>query len=313
MLTIHEAPPETEAQAGQQHIHTRGQLPIFSPSPGDSTRANAVMACQDNVDFMAGLPDRSMNLVVTSPPYNLGKLYEKRARLESYIRDQERVIGECVRLLSPSGSLCWQVGNYVDRGEVFPLDALLYPIFKEHGLRLRNRIVWHFEHGLHCTKRLSGRYETINWFTKGDEYTFNLDPIRVPAKYPGKRHFKGPNAGKLSGNPKGKNPGDVWVFPNVKNNHVEKTVHPCQFPVELVERLVLSLTEPGDSVLDPYMGVGTTVVGALMHGRRGYGCDVVEQYVEIARGRVAALLDGSLRTRPMGKPVYDPSKTNGGH
>ena len=286
---------------------------MFSPSPGDSTRANAVMACQDNVDFMAGLPDESIRLVVTSPPYNLGKLYEKRARLESYIRDQERVIGECVRLLSPSGSLCWQVGNYVDRGEVFPLDALLYPIFKEHGLRLRNRIVWHFEHGLHCTRRLSGRYETVNWFTKGDEYTFNLDPIRVPAKYPGKRHFKGPNVGKLSGNPKGKNPGDVWVFPNVKNNHVEKTVHPCQFPVELVERLVLSLTEPGDSVLDPYMGVGTTVVGALMHGRRGYGCDVVEQYVEIARGRVDALLDVSLRTRPMGKPVYDPSKPNGGH
>ena len=313
MLTIHEAPPETEAQAGQQHIQTRGQLRIFSPPPGDSTRADAVMACQDNMDFMAGLPDESMKLVVTSPPYNLGKLYEKRTRLESYVRGQERVIAECVRLLSPSGSLCWQTGNYVDRGEVFPLDAVLYPIFKEHGLRFRNRIVWHFEHGLHCTRRLSGRYETISWFTKGDDYTFNLDPIRVPAKYPGKRHFKGPNAGKLSGNPKGKNPGDVWVFPNVKNNHVEKTVHPCQFPVELVERLVLSLTEPGDSVLDPYMGVGTTVVGALMHGRRGYGCDVVEQYVEIARERVAALLDGSLRTRPMGKPVYDPSKTNGGH
>ena len=286
---------------------------MYSPPPGDSARADAVMACQDNMDFMAGLPDESMKLVVTSPPYNLGKLYEKRTRLESYVRGQERVIAECVRLLSPSGSLCWQTGNYVDRGEVVPLDAVLYPIFKEHGLRLRNRIVWHFEHGLHCTRRLSGRYETISWFTKGDGYTFNLDPIRVPAKYPAKRHFKGPNAGKLSGNPKGKNPGDVWVFPNVKNNHVEKTVHPCQFPVELVERLVLSLTEPGDSVLDPYMGVGTTVVGALMHGRQGYGCDVVEQYVQIARERVAALLAGSLRTRPMGKPVYDPSKTNGGH
>ena len=110
---------------------------MFSPPPGDPTRADAVMACQDNMDFMAGLPDGSMKLVVTSPPYNLGKLYEKRARLESYIRDQERVIGECVRLMSPSGSLCWQVGNYVDRGEVFPLDALLYPIFKENGLRLR--------------------------------------------------------------------------------------------------------------------------------------------------------------------------------
>jgi adenine-specific DNA-methyltransferase len=129
-----------------------------------------------------------------------------------------------VRLLHPRGSICWQVGNHVDDGEVVPLDIVLYPIFKEHGLKLRNRIVWHFEHGLHCTKRLSGRYETILWFTKSNDYTFNLDPIRVPSKYPGKKHFKGPRAGQLSGNPLGKNPSDVWIFPNVKNNHVEKTV-----------------------------------------------------------------------------------------
>ena len=223
------------------------------------------------------------------------------------------MIAECVRLLHPNGSLCWQVGNYVEDGEVFPLDAVLYPVFKRHGLKLRNRIVWHFEHGLHCTRRLSGRYETINWFTKGGSYTFDLDPIRVPSKYPGKRHFKGPNAGKLSGNPKGKNPGDVWIFPNVKSNHVEKTIHPCQFPVELVERLVLSMTEPGDAVFDPYMGVGTSVVAALKHGRTGYGCDTVREYVDIAWERVEALRSGMLRTRPMGRPVYDPAKPRGGH
>ena len=173
--------------------------------------------------------------------------------------------------------------------------------------------MWHFEHGLHCTKRLSGRYETISWFTKSGDYTFDLDPIRVPSKYPGKRHFKGPNAGELSGNPKGKNPGDVWIFPNVKSNHVEKTIHPCQFPVELVERLVLSMTEPGDAVFDPYMGVGSSVLAALMHGREGYGCDIVREYVDIAWDRVGTLWSGTLRTRPMGKPVYDPTKPRGGH
>lgn len=274
---------------------------------------NAVLARRDNLPFMAELADSSMQLIVTSPPYNVGKPYERRSRLEDYMAVQRTVIAECVRLLHPTGSICWQVGNYVSRGEIVPLDAVLYPIFKEHGLKLRNRIVWHFGHGLHCKKRLSGRYETINWFTKTDDYTFNLDPIRVPSKYPGKRYFKGPNAGKLSGNPNGKNPGDVWMFPNVKNNHVEKTVHPCQFPVELVERLVLSLTNPGDSVLDPYMGVGSTVVAALMHGRRGYGCDIVEEYVDIAKERVAAVRNGTIRTRPMGKPIYDPAKPNGGH
>ena len=271
------------------------------------------MAAADNLEFMASLRSNSMKLIVTSPPYNIGKSYEKRSSLEVYLENQVKVIAECVRLLHPQGSICWQVGNHVDKGEVVPLDTVLYPIFKQHGLKLRNRVIWHFEHGLHCSKRLSGRYETIIWFSKSDDYTFNLNPIRVPSKYPSKKHFKGPKAGQLSGNPLGKNPGDVWVFPNVKNNHVEKTIHPCQFPVELVERLVLSLTNDGDSVFDPYMGAGSSVVAAVKHGRHGFGCDVVKKYVDIAEQRVADLRDGTLKTRPMNKPVYNPALPNGGH
>ena len=274
---------------------------------------NAILACEDNLVFMEKLRDAQMKLVVTSPPYNLGKDYEARTSLDEYLEAQERVISECVRVLHPHGSICWQVGNYVDNGEIVPLDAVLYPVFRKHGLKLRNRIVWHFGHGLHSKKRLSGRYETINWWTKSDDYTWNLDPIRVPSKYPGKRHFKGPNIGKLSGNPNGKNPSDVWEFPNVKNNHPEKTIHPCQFPVELVERLVLSMTNAEDAVFDPYMGVGSSVIAALMHGRASYGCDIAPEYVDIARQRVRQLHEGSLRTRPMGKPIYDPAKPNGGH
>ena len=274
---------------------------------------DAVMKNQDNLKFMRGLEDQSMKLIVTSPPYNIGKSYEKRSPLDQYIQDQAQVISECVRLLHPNGSICWQVGNHVDKGEIFPLDLVLYHLFKDHGLKLRNRIVWHFEHGLHCSKRLSGRYETIMWFTKGDDYTFNLDPIRTPSKYPQKKYYKGPKAGQLSGNPLGKNPSDVWVFPNVKNNHVEKTIHPCQFPVELVERLVLSMTDEGDRVFDPYLGVGSSVVAALKNGREGYGCDVVKEYVDIAWERVHQLRSGTLQTRPMDKPVYDPKKMNGGH
>ncbi|MBI1388600.1 MAG: site-specific DNA-methyltransferase [bacterium] len=271
------------------------------------------MSCEDNLSFMRPLPCESMKLIVTSPPYNIGKKYEKNSPLDQYIDQQTRVIDECVRLLHPNGSICWQIGNHVQKGEIIPLDVILYPIFKRHGLHLRNRIVWHFEHGLHCSKRLSGRYETILWFTKNDEYTFNLDPIRIPAKYPQKKYFKGPKRGQLSGHPDGKNPGDVWVIPNVKNNHVEKTIHPCQFPVELIERLVLALTEPGDVVFDPYMGVGSSIIAAAKHDRIGYGCDTVKEYVKIAWERVNQLQAGTLRTRPMGKPVYDPTKPNGGH
>ncbi|MGQ0665293.1 MAG: DNA-methyltransferase [Pseudomonadota bacterium] len=273
----------------------------------------AWMECDDNLAFMRKFDDESMKLIVTSPPYNIGKKYEARISLDTYVQSQAQVISECVRLLDPTGSLCWQIGNHVENGEIIPLDLVLYRVFKDHGLKLRNRIVWHFGHGLHCSKRLSGRYETILWFTKSDEHTFNLDAIRVPSKYPNKKYFKGPKVGQLSCNPLGKNPGDVWVIPNVKNNHVEKTIHPCQFPVELIERLVLALTRPGDKVFDPYMGAGSSVIAALLHRRMGYGCDIVKEYVDCAWQRVHQLRAGTLRTRPLGKPVYDPSLASGGH
>lgn len=268
---------------------------------------NCVIKCADNLDFMRSIEKNSMNLIVTSPPYNIGKEYEKRTSLDIYIESQAAAIAEAVRLLHPRGSICWQVGNHVDDGEIFPLDVILYRIFKDHGLKLRNRIIWTFGHGLHCQKRFSGRHETILWFTKGDDYTFNLDPTRIPSKYPDKKHFKGPNRGKLSGNPLGKNPSDVWDIPNVKSNHVEKTIHPCQFPIGLVERLVLGLTNPGDNVLDPYIGVGSSAIAALKNGRHAYGCDITDEYVDVALERVAQFEAGTLRTRPMNKPVYEPS------
>jgi adenine-specific DNA-methyltransferase len=172
---------------------------------------------------------------------------------------------------------------------------------------------------LHASRRFSGRYETILWFTKSDKYIFNLDAVRVPAKYPGKLHYKGPNRGKPSGNPMGKNPSDVWdilldeweeafwEIPNVKSNHPEKTIHPCQYPVELVERCVLALTCEGDWVFDPYMGVGASLIAALKHGRRAMGSDKEAKYIEIARDRVRAYFSGTLQVRPIGTPVYAPT------
>ena len=269
--------------------------------------SESLIEYKDNLEFMKNLEDESMKLIITSPPYNIGKEYETRSEIDTYLENQEKCITEAVRLLHPQGSICWQVGNHVQDGEVYPLDILLYKIFKDCGLRLRNRIIWTFGHGLHCQRRFSGRYETILWFTKSENYTFNLDDIRVPAKYPNKRHFKGPKKGEHSGNPLGKNPSDVWEIPNVKWNHVEKTEHPCQFPVGLVERLVLGLTDLGDNVLDPYMGVGSTAIAAVKNGRNAYGCDLEKQYVNIARERIEQLREGTLRTRPMNKPVYEPS------
>ncbi len=124
---------------------------------------------------------------------------------------------------------------------------------------------------------------TILWFTRPTpDYTFHLDPVRIPQLYPGKRAFRGPRRGELTCNPLGKNLGDVWPITNVKANHAENTAHPCQYPLSLVERLVLALSNPGDLVVDPYAGSGTTALAAIRHSRRAAGADVWEEFLEIA-------------------------------
>jgi len=273
----------------------------------------------DALGFLKALPPSFVSLVVTSPPYNLGKQYERRKALTAYLQEQAVVIDELIRVLREDGSICWQVGNFVQDGEVFPLDVFFYQVFRDRGLKLRNRIVWHFGHGLHASRRFSGRYETLLWFTKSDNYVFNLDAVRVPSKYPGKTHFKGPKKGRPSGNPLGKNPSDVWELireeweegwveiPNVKANHPEKTVHPCQFPVELVERCLLALTHEGDWVLDPYAGVGSTLIAGAKRGRKVIGCERDKTYVDLAKGRLEKLFAGVLKLRRVGTPVYEPS------
>jgi DNA modification methylase len=267
------------------------------------------------------LPDEQFTLIVTSPPYNIGKSYEVKRELHDYLEWQTSIVEELVRLLHPSGSLCWQVGNYVKDGEVFPLDIFFYPIFKKLGLKMRNRVVWTFNHGLHASKRFSGRYETLLWFTKSDDYVFNLDPVRVPSRYPGKLHFKGPNRGKPSGNPLGKNPSDFWEFlvnewetgvwdiPNVKSNHPEKTGHPCQFPIELVERCVLAMTNEGDWVLDPFAGVGSALIASAKNSRKSVGIELDPEYCDTTKQRVADFYAGKLKVRPLGKPVHKPTGT----
>ena len=302
------------------------KIQIFDSLQRDITVSDTFDPCADVTlfqgdcrDILKDIPPNSIDLVITSPPYNIGKKYEKKTTLKSYLNNLKPVLTELVRVLASTGSICWQVGNYVHKGEVFPLDIYFYDIFKDLGLQLRNRIIWRFNHGLHCTKRFSGRYETILWFTKSDEYIFNLDPVRVPAKYPGKRYYKGPKKGQISGNPLGKNPSDiwdivtqdwedeVWDIPNVKANHPEKTEHPCQFPIELVQRCVLALTEPDGVVFDPYCGVGSTLIGALLHNRKGIGAELDSSYVAIARDRIQRLAQGELPVRPLGKPIHKPT------
>jgi adenine-specific DNA-methyltransferase len=207
------------------------------------------------------------------------------------------------------------VGNYVESNRIYPLDYIFHPIFLSLGLNLRNRVVWHFGHGLHEKKRFSGRYEIVLWYTKSDNYTFDLDAVRVPPKYPGKRAYRGAKLGQLSGHPFGKNPEDVWQvadsahdiwsIPNVKAGHVEKTDHPCQFPVGLVERLILALTKKNQTVFDPFAGTGSAGVAAVLHGRRFLGCELDSDYAELAYSRLVRTASRDERFRSHAKPVFD--------
>lgn len=280
----------------------------------------------DVLQSLAGLEGRKYNLIISSPPYNIGKVYERDTKrtLDEYEAWQTEVLRGLDKVLADDGSICWQVGNFVKNNEYVPLDIMFYRLFADLGYRLRNRIIWRFNFGFNADLRFSGRYETLLWFTKSERYTFNLDPVRIPQLYPGKRHVskKGEaKAGKPSGNPLGKNPSDYWEFsaqrdfvdnpvwdiPNVKAGHPEKTAHPCQFPIELAERCILAFTNENDAVLDPFVGTGASMIAAHKHKRFATGIDRDEMFLAIAQQRLSDLERGVLPMRPSGKPVARPN------
>ena len=252
----------------------------------------------DCADAIGDISDNSVDLIFTSPPYCVGKPYDHSRQIEDFLDQISNIQSTLYDKLRDGGSLCWQIGSHVRKSVVTPLDYLVHQVCQDFpALKLRNRIVWTFEHGEHATNRLSGRHEVVLWYTKGDKYHFDLDPIRIPQKYPGKKHYKGPNRGKLSGNPLGKNPGDVWPIPNVKANHVEKTKHPCQFPVALVCRFVKALSPKNGQILDPFAGSASTAIAALETGRKFCCIEIDQRYFGIAKKRIEDWYEGKRKVR----------------
>lgn len=274
----------------------------------------------DCLKLLKQIPNETIDTIITSPPYCMGKAYEdSRDDIETFKNVHRAIFPEVYRILKPGGSICWQIGYHINNSCLYPLDYIVYDIFTQNNsslkypLVLRNRIVWTFGHGLNSTKRFSGRHEMILWFTKGTEYSFDLDSVRVPQKYPGKKAYKGPNKGQYSGNPDGKNPSDVWTvlsdvwdIPNVKSKHVEKTKHPCQFPVAIPRRLIKALTPINGLVLDPFMGSGTCGVAAILENRRFVGAEISSEYYTISTERIESALRGEAKIRE-DVPVTEPN------
>jgi len=233
----------------------------------------------DCLEKMKDIPDGSIDCVITSPPYQVGKKYDESIDLSNFIT-------VCSPKIKLNGVFIFQVGNRVDKGFIYPIDILTYQDFIKNGFNLVNRVIWKFGHGLHCSNRFSGRYETVCIYAKNKKHVFNLDSVRIPQKYPNKKYYKGNKKGELSCNPLGKNPEDVWDIPNVKNNHPEKTNHPCQFPEKLVSRLISCFTNEGGVVFDPFMGSGTTGVACKNLNRNFIGIELDPEYFKIAEKRI---------------------------
>lgn len=270
---------------------------------------NAGLFHGDCRKLISKLPSNSVDLTITSPPYCMNKEYEACSdNIQTFTAAHQELLPEIIRITKPGGSICWQVGFYVKNNTIVPLDYLIYDILKNHKeLQLRNRVVWTFGHGLHCPKRFSGRYEVILWYTKGDDYYFDLDTVRIPQKYPGKRYSKGPRKGEFSGNPKGKNPSDIWEIPNVKSRHPEKTDHPCQFPVALAQRLIKALVPQNGLVLDPFSGVSSAGVAALQEKKRFIGAELEDDYITVANERLQETIRGTIKIRPLAQEIYIPN------
>lgn len=254
-------------------------------------------ATADVLDYLNSLPDESVSLQLFSPPYNVGKPYGANAAGDSirhvtYMGWLTMIISEAARTLAPGGVLALQVGSTRDQlDQIVPIDMLVHDLVMKTGLSFQNRIIWHVPHGLTPKRRLAGRTESVLIYSNGAPAHFHPNPARIPQKQPSKRAFKGPNAGKLSGHPLGAFPSDVWSIPNIGANNGERTGHPAQMPLELARRVIQIYTVPGDLVVDPFSGSGTTHVACVETGRRFSGCDLVYDDIRTRRLAKAGLAD----------------------
>lgn len=290
----------------------------------DLNKVISYMHCGDSLEYLKSLPKKEVfDLVFTSPPYNLGKAYETKTDVDNYLSMMTPILEESASRLKNSGSFCLQVGvGLYKNKKTIPLDYLFFPILEKTGLQFKQRIIWNFKHGFPATTQFDQRHEVIMWFVKGEGYKFNLDEVRVPQLYP---NYK--KKGVITGNPKGKNPSNCWDMervenltgdfwdniPNVKSGHCEifpldehGTKHPCQFPVGLVERCVLAMTDKNDLIFDPFAGVGSAGVAAVANGRRFVGCERDALYAKAGEVRINSIVLGEGTYRPHGAKIPEP-------
>lgn len=235
------------------------------------------LRCGNAAELLKTLKTESIDLIVTDPPYNLGKDYGNNHDLkgfEEYILFTREWLSEAKRVLKPEGSI------YVFMGVRFI--SYLYDIMdRDLKLFFNSWIVWHYTQGMGKTKGFSPRHDDILVFNKGKNFTFNLDDIRVPQKFYRERN-----------NMRGANPGDVWQFSHVHYSNPNRQNHPTQKPEGIIERIVLASSNKGDIVLDPFSGSGTTLRVCQQLGRKAIGFELNPEYVAMTEQRLSEPFSG---------------------
>jgi site-specific DNA-methyltransferase (adenine-specific) len=227
--------------------------------------------CGDAIEIMSQLESKTVDLIIADPPYNLGKDYGNNQDLKlwhDYEEFTKSWLNQAVRLLKDNGSI------YIFMGVRF-ISKLFLTLENEFNLKFNGWITWHYTQGMGRKRGFSPRHEDILYFTKSENYTFNLDEIRIPQKYYRERN-----------NMSGTNPGDVWEFSHVHYCSAERENHPTQKPEALMERIIRASSNQGDIVLDPFVGSGTTCRVANTLKRRWLGIDINPEYIEMSRGRL---------------------------
>lgn len=250
------------------------------------------------VESLKKIPDKSVDLVCADPPYNLGKDYGNNIdwkQWHEYETFTLNWLAECNRILKDDGSI------YVFMGVKFI--SKLFLLMQEMGLHFNGWITWHYTQGMGRTKGFSPRHEDILYFTKSDNFIFNIDKVRIPQKY-----FRERN------NMKGANPGDVWQFSHVHYSNPERVNHPTQKPEALLNRIILASSNEDSVVVDPFVGSGTTCVVANLLKRKWIGIDINPEYIAMSENRIKqekTLLDSfDPREQRTPKDLKKINKTN---
>lgn len=235
------------------------------------------LICGNAIVELSKLPNQCIDLIVADPPYNLGKDYGNNHDLKAwneYETFTRTWLKEAVRILKPTGSI------YVFMGVRF-ISKLFLIMESEFELNFNGWITWHYTQGMGRKTGFSPRHEDILYFTKSENYTFDLEAVRIPQKYYRERN-----------NMAGANPGDVWEFSHVHYSNPEREQHPTQKPEVILERIIKASSREGELVLDPFVGSGTTCRVAKALKRHWIGIDINPDYIAISQRRINEVFGG---------------------